>query len=314
MLETANSADPTEDVNKFASPQEEILFLKKKLDECQNEFVEFQESSRELELEYETQIKQLEKKQAASSTIINRLENENELLKSRHNGFVNDTQHRLQECQTELAGFKEKNNKLTTYIIELEQSNDKLEGAKRNLQASLQDLDSELNKQIERNVLLENELSEKDELECLVQRLKEECRDLRQELRVNQQHSSPQVENEPSTATTTTTTINTIHETVTNSNLSPQTRNSIPGHDDSTTNVDTNGSYSEDEPNSSKINDNNNINGVNENNTRLETDNNNVKNTPSSGMSAVGLVTELLRRLGALESRLNPRREHRTNN
>ncbi|RWS29045.1 nuclear distribution protein nudE-like protein, partial [Leptotrombidium deliense] len=40
---------------------------------------------------------------------------------------------------------------------------------------------------IERNVLLENELGEKEELEVIVQRLRDEARDLRSELMVQQQ-------------------------------------------------------------------------------------------------------------------------------
>lgn len=170
---------------KFNSPQEEIAYLRHKLDEGQAEFQEFQESSRELETEYETQIKQLEKKISDSINHTSRLEDENDQLKSKYNAYVNDTQHKLNEYQQQIGDLTAINERLTTYIRELEQSNDDLERARRALTASLEDFEAQLNQQIERNVLLENEVSEKEELECVVQRLKEEARDLRHELIVN---------------------------------------------------------------------------------------------------------------------------------
>lgn len=169
----------------FSNPQEEIAYLKQKLEESQTEFQEFQESSRDLEAEYETQIKQLEIKDRESQNLINRLEDELDQLRSRYNSYTNDTQLKLNEYQQQISEYTTINERLTTYIRELEQSNDDLERARRALAASLEDFEAQLNQQIERNVLLENEVSEKEELECIVQRLKEEARDLRHELVVN---------------------------------------------------------------------------------------------------------------------------------
>lgn len=180
-----------EELKQFNSPQEEIAYLRKKLEDCQLEFQEFQESSRELETEYETQIKQLETKNNGSQALIVRLESENDQLKSKYNVYTNDTQHKLNEYQQQIAELTVMNDRLTNYIRELEQSNDDLERARRVLASSLEDFEAQLNQQIERNVLLENEVSEKVELECVVQRLKEEARDLRHELIVNKNSSDP---------------------------------------------------------------------------------------------------------------------------
>jgi chromosome segregation ATPase len=175
---------------QFKSPEEEILYLRKKLEETQTEFLEFQESSRELELEYETQVKQLEKKNSDYRTQLAKLDLENDQLKSKYSVYVNETQHKLNEYQEQIAGLQALNSRLSSYIRELEQNNDDLERARRALAASLEDFETQLNQQIERNVLLENEITEKEELECIVQRLKEESRDLKHELIAKQSEAT----------------------------------------------------------------------------------------------------------------------------
>lgn len=76
------------------------------------------------------------------------------------------------------------NERLTSYIKELEQGNDDLERARRVLAACLEDF--EVNYISKSNVSLDNEIREKEELECLVRRLKKEARDLRHESIVSQ--------------------------------------------------------------------------------------------------------------------------------
>lgn len=51
---------------------------------------------------------------------------------------------------------------------------------------SLGEFESKLNEALERNAILESELDEKDELAETVQRLRDEARDLKQELAVRQ--------------------------------------------------------------------------------------------------------------------------------
>lgn len=276
----------------FETPEKEIADLKKKLEECLSEFQEFRDWSRDLEAEYDTQIKQLDKKNAESVIQINRLESENEQLKSRHNSYLNNTQQKLLEYQQQLAEMKEINFKLTTYIREIEQNNDDLERAKRTLTASLEDLEAQLNQQIEKNVLSENELNEKDELECLVQRLKEEIRDLQQELKVIKNSNPQQMGGD-------------IQEQQADSSIDEQLisdKTDISAHH------------------------NINCESKNTHNTRLneqvisngividkqvyedqELDSHRPKS--SSGISAIGLVTELLKRLGALENKLGTARK-----
>lgn len=190
MNNTSHNSSGGSEPIQFKTPEEEILFLRKKLDETQTEFLEFQESSRELEIEYETQVKQLEQKNNDYSTQLAKLELENDQLKSKYSIYANETQHKLNEYQEQMTGLQALNTRLSSYIRELEQNNDDLERARRALAASLEDFEYQLNQQIERNVLLENEVTEKEELECIVQRLKEESRDLKHELIAKQSEAS----------------------------------------------------------------------------------------------------------------------------
>lgn len=189
MAHDGNTSQMAATQPKFDDPQEEIAYLRQRLEESQREFQEFQESSQELETEFETQIQQLEKKNSESLSLISRLQAENDQLRTRYNAYTNDTQYKLNEYQEQIAELSSIRDRLSSYIRELEQSNDDLERARRTLAASLEDFEGKLNQQIERNVLLENEVSEKEELECTVQRLKEETRDLRHELIVNKNNA-----------------------------------------------------------------------------------------------------------------------------
>ena len=90
----------------------------------------------------------------------------------------------INELQTELVEIKSIKDELHKYVRQLEQQNDDLERAKRSTLASLEDFEVKMNATIERNAFLESELDEKESLKAAVQRLKDETRDLRQELRI----------------------------------------------------------------------------------------------------------------------------------
>lgn len=161
-----------------------------RLQDCQIELEEYQESSRELEAELETQLIASEKRNAELKNQNLRLQSENENLKLKLSNLTGQTGEQIGELQRQLNETQISNAKLTRCIRELEQSNDDLERAKRALHASLDDFEKKLNHQIEKNVLLENELGEKEQLEEIIQRLKDEARDLKQELVVQQQTST----------------------------------------------------------------------------------------------------------------------------
>jgi nuclear distribution protein NudE len=101
---------------------------------------------------------------------------------------INSTTHKqISQLQEELAKLKAVKDEMQKYIRELEQKNDDLERTNRCAMFSLGEFESKLNDALERNAILESELDEKDELAETVQRLRDEARDLKQELAVRQQ-------------------------------------------------------------------------------------------------------------------------------
>ncbi|NXE08475.1 NDEL1 protein, partial [Lophotis ruficrista] len=92
-------------------------------------------------------------------------------------------------------------DQLHKYVRELEQANDDLERAKRATIVSLEDFEQRLNQAIERNAFLESELDDKESLLVSVQRLKDEARDLRQELAVRERQQEVTRKSAPSSPT-----------------------------------------------------------------------------------------------------------------
>ena len=117
---------------------------------------------------------------------------ENDNIRDKLEQCSREYHHQISELENELAEIKGIKEKLHKYVRELEQQNDDLERAKRSTLASLEDFEGRLNVAIERNAFLESELDEKENLRGVVQRLKDETRDLRQELKVlNPQEEEP---------------------------------------------------------------------------------------------------------------------------
>jgi len=178
----------------FSSSSEEIKYwkslcikYKQSAESTKEELEEFQTSSHELELELEAQLETAEAKNkelsASSARLTMELDSLREKLEKQHS-----TNHRqVSDLETKLAKSEAFTEALQKYVRELEQANDDLERAKRAAVVSLEDFELRLNQAIERNAFLESELDEKENLAVCVQRLKDEARDLRQELAVRHQ-------------------------------------------------------------------------------------------------------------------------------
>lgn len=190
----------TDQTPAFSSIADEAQYWKRKAEEyksaaveAKQELEEFQEGSRELEQELESQLEQAENKMKELKALSNKLHLENDNLRDKLEQCSREYHHQINELETELSEIKGIKEKLHKYVRELEQQNDDLERAKRSTLASLEDFEGRLNIAIERNAFLESELDEKENLKMVVQRLKDETRDLRQELNV----LNPQLEEEP---------------------------------------------------------------------------------------------------------------------
>ncbi|XP_056264535.1 nuclear distribution protein nudE homolog 1 [Pseudoliparis swirei] len=182
----------------FASLAEELGFWKEqseahqqRADEAQEELQEFQQMSREYEAELETELKQCEGRNKELLLNNNRLRVELENIKEKFEAQHSDAFRHISTLEENLAQTTAVRDHLQKYIRELEQSNDDLERTKRATIMSLEDFEQRMNHVIERNAFLESELDEKENLLESVQRLKDESRDLRQELAVRQKERRP---------------------------------------------------------------------------------------------------------------------------
>lgn len=233
---------------------------------------------------YERRIKELEMKNS-------HLLNENDILRNKLEKTTVDGNQQTILLQEKLAEVTSINEQLTTHIRELEQSNDDLERAKRHLDATLADFDAKLNEQIERNELLESEIGEKEQLQVVIQRLKDEARDLRLELMIQQNVKSNNKSNISTTSPEVETSTSPLNRRATiSSPLSANIQTTIVSDDTNNKNCNIS-------TNSTVIHQNN-------NNNALKTSNQIPLLSASSRISALNIVSDLLRKVGALESKL----------
>ncbi|KAF7655839.1 hypothetical protein LDENG_00049340, partial [Lucifuga dentata] len=178
---------------QFGSLEEELQYWKDQASrhqqsalEAQEELQEFQQMSRDYEVELETELKQCEARNRELLTTNNRLRMELENYKEKYETQHSEAFRQISSLEGDLAETAAVRDQLHKYIRELEQANDDLERAKRATIMSLEDFEQRMNQVIERNAFLESELDEKENLLESVQRLKDEARDLKQELAVQQ--------------------------------------------------------------------------------------------------------------------------------
>ncbi|KAG8230016.1 hypothetical protein J437_LFUL008457 [Ladona fulva] len=180
-------------VPQFSSKDEEIQYWKclaaeyqKGMQEAREELDEFQENSRALELELEAQLEQVDKRNRDLCSINNRLQLDLETTRDKLEQVHKESESQITDIQAQLSGYRSREEEWHKYIRELEQANDDLERAKRAMLVSVEDFETRLNLAIERNAFLESELDEKESLRTMVQRLKDEARDMKQELQVRE--------------------------------------------------------------------------------------------------------------------------------
>ncbi|KAJ8251405.1 hypothetical protein GJAV_G00220990 [Gymnothorax javanicus] len=195
-------------IPKFSSKEEEIdywkvlsLKYKKSWQEARDELVEFQEGSRELEAELEAQLGQAEGRVRDLQAENQRLKGEVDTLKVLPEQQYSQSYKQISLLEDDLGQTRGIKEQLYRYVRELEQANDDLERAKRATIVSLEDFEARLNQAIERNAFLESELDEKESLLVSVQRLKDEARDLRQELAVRERSADASRMSAPSSPT-----------------------------------------------------------------------------------------------------------------
>ncbi|KAL4240700.1 Nuclear distribution protein nudE-like 1 [Mactra antiquata] len=285
------------DSKKFSSPEEEITFwrekaekFKQELEETKEELEDFQVSSREYEAELETQVEQFEKKNKTLTQNNDRLQHEVDSLRSKLELLQGQSHSQISDLESELLQVRAFKDELQKYIRELEQANDDLERAKRATVVSLEDFETRLNQAIERNAFLESELDEKETLCETVQRLKDEARDLRQELDVREKPLS-----QPGSGTTTPTNPQSIESRLHGSNTNNNSDKLV---------VKEKGSPNVKQESNGTVINNEQGNYITPNKKGIPTMNGGTPFTPSARISALNIVGDLLRKVGALENKL----------
>uniref|UniRef100_A0A3Q3XDQ7 NUDE domain-containing protein n=1 Tax=Mola mola TaxID=94237 RepID=A0A3Q3XDQ7_MOLML len=276
---------------EFGSVREELEYWKEQAarhqqrayEEAQEELQEFQQMSRDYEVELETELKQCEVRNRELLSANNRLRMELESYKEKYETQHSEAYRQISSLEGELAESTAVRDQLHKYIRELEQANDDLERTKRATIMSLEDFEQRMNQVIERNAFLESELDEKENLLESVQRLKDEARDLRQELAVQQKQ---QVQDRKPSLTSA------VKET------EEKTMSSSPGQPAPSTSTKSRPPASAESlttppPSTSR--------GESLSGTPL---------TTSARISALNIVGELLRKVGNLESKLASCREY----
>ncbi|CAG02246.1 unnamed protein product [Tetraodon nigroviridis] len=167
----------------FGSLEEELEYWKdqaarnqQSAEEAQEELQEFQQMSRDYEVELETELKQCEMRNRELISANSRLKMELENYKEKYETQSSEAYRQISGLEGELAENTAIKDQLQKYIRELEQANDDLERTKRTTIMSLEDFEQRMNQVIERNAFLESELDEKEDLLESVQRLKDEAR------------------------------------------------------------------------------------------------------------------------------------------
>nr|XP_008256015.2 nuclear distribution protein nudE homolog 1 isoform X3 [Oryctolagus cuniculus] len=264
----------------FGSEEEEASYwkdlamtYKQRAENTQEELREFQEGSREYEAELEAQLQQIESRNRDLLSENNRLRMELETIKEKFEMQHSEGYRQISALEDDLAQTKAIKDQLQKYIRELEQANDDLERAKRATIMSLEDFEQRLNQAIERNAFLESELDEKENLLESVQRLKDEARDLRQELAVQQKQDKPRTPKPSSVEAERTDT-------------AVQATGSVPStpiaHRGPSASLNTPGAFRH----------------------GLDSPAGGTPLTPAARISALNIVGDLLRKVGALESKL----------
>ncbi|EGG16610.1 Lis-interacting protein [Cavenderia fasciculata] len=180
------------DTPSFATPQEEVMYWKKCLEDKQQEvddleqnFNEYQEFSKQLEEEMETELRACEKKHTDLVSQHARLKNDYENIQDKLNGVSRESSSLIASLQDEVDKLKHFKQSLLGDKRKLEQENDTLERRERASSASVQDLSEKLDRVMEENVWMQSELEEsKQNADETIQRLREEMRELKQDISV----------------------------------------------------------------------------------------------------------------------------------
>jgi len=161
------------------------------MDELETSFNEYQDFSKQLEEEMESELKAYEKKYNEIQSQHVRLKNDYEKTMDKLNEHSRESSRLIASLQDEVTKLQTIKQSLMVDKRKLEQDNDYLERRERASDASVHDLSDKLNKVMEENVWMQSELEESKQIaDETIQRLRDDIRDLRNELSVRERKPS----------------------------------------------------------------------------------------------------------------------------
>merc|ERR1712130_389934 len=170
----------------FKNDSEAISYWKSLAAERQADFDELQEMNTDYEREMESQIEKLEKEKNEAQIQHARLSKEFEDYRDRQRQREVITHDEIEKLKTQVAHDTQQKNELMKETRTLEQELDDYANKYRQLHTSYEQSQELLQLEMERNAMLETDVYEKANLHELVQRLRDEKRDLKSEIEVRE--------------------------------------------------------------------------------------------------------------------------------
>lgn len=282
------------DTPEFLSKDDEIQYwmdlahqMHQRKYDVERELEEFQENSQMLEKELETSLEQAEKTNRELRQRNARLATEVEQLRMRLDQQSTD----CAMFQGKAQDLQQQHEHLLKYIRELEQKNDDLERAHRINRVTEEEIEAKFNLAIEKNALLESELDEKESLKVIVQRLMDEVRDLKQEIQVHERHHTDNNKTAERVRNSIVDSNKLQAELESNSPASQIVSQAIPSNNTTTSPIKLGHGM---------------VGGVIGNNNN--NNNNSQPLPPCTRILAMNMIGDLMRKVGALENKLNTSR------
>ncbi|XP_029672219.1 nuclear distribution protein nudE-like 1-B [Formica exsecta] len=282
------------DTPEFLSKDDEIQYwmdlahqMHQRKYDVERELEEFQENSQMLEKELETSLEQAEKTNRELRQRNARLATEVEQLRMRLDQQSTD----CAMFQGKAQDLQQQHEHLLKYIRELEQKNDDLERAHRINRVTEEEIEAKFNLAIEKNALLESELDEKESLKVIVQRLMDEVRDLKQEIQVHERHHTDNNKTAERVRNSIVDSNKLQAELESNSPASQIVSQTIPSNNTTTSPIKLGHGM---------------VGGVIGNNNN--NNNNSQPLPPCTRILAMNMIGDLMRKVGALENKLNTSR------
>ena len=168
---------------------------KERYSELESEFNEFQDESKMLEEEMEKELNETKEQLKKITDQFLRLKNDHENSQDRLTTQVRNLQEKTAKLESSNNDLINKDLFNQSVIRKLEQSVDDLDRAKRQALATICTLENQLADELERNALLEADMDQQKELEVECQRLREQAKDLSDDL-ARQREKQEQIQRE----------------------------------------------------------------------------------------------------------------------